>query len=202
MKRIGITSLLLLIFLGMHAQNSVNKERGFEIPPLQFFAGTNMHYANIINKDALFMDLNLAVSWNASNAMGLDFGSTVNKFTPEIEPDKLVFFRLVLTGLFYEYTLNPTKKLHLTFPLGAGVGEAHMGSKDFSHGSAYPYGEEYYFYFKTALGLEYNLAKNWRLTTGISNFYLVGNTEYRNITSSEMSSFTANIGIKFGKFYN
>ena len=111
-------------------------------------------------------------------------------------------------GIFIEYVLNPKKAFHLTFPLFIGAGGAQVGVKtpldlnvstpqDYT---TYDYVESSgFFVLEPGINIELNMSKFFRLDIGASYRFISG-TQLQRLSSNDLSDFSFNLGLKFGKF--
>lgn len=111
-------------------------------------------------------------------------------------------------GIFFEYVLNPKKALHLTFPLFIGAGGAQIGIRSEQETnitsqqdySTYEYIESSgFFVLEPGVNIELNMTKYFRLDFGASYRFISG-TQLQRLSSNNLSDFSFNLGLKFGKF--
>ncbi|MDB4106845.1 hypothetical protein N9595_00035 [Bacteroidia bacterium] len=187
------------------AQQKKEKWHPFSnVPDLSFYAEVNGAYQIIAQEVALGLGIKGAVTRNANNAIGFTYGNTINKFAPAFEPDSSVYLKNALIGFYYEYTMKPGKKVHLTFPLAAGVGNVYYDWRDLDPNGAasFPYEEEFYFYRETAVKVEVNLARKWRLNGGLTYAIAPLGFDYKSVTNNDVTGPRFQLGIRFGKFWS
>ncbi|MEZ5084408.1 MAG: hypothetical protein R2750_13325 [Bacteroidales bacterium] len=111
-------------------------------------------------------------------------------------------------GIFFEYVLNPKKAFHLTFPLFIGAGGAQLGVKseldpsvpNYQDYTTYEYVESSgFFVLEPGMNIELNMSKFFRLNVGASYRYISA-TDLQRLSGSDLSGFSFNLGLKFGKF--
>ncbi len=119
------------------------------------------------------------------------YGFSLNDIVPESEtlPDTYMDFRSY--GGFVEYTLRPTERIHVTFPLFLGRGEVEMDNDEGSAGL----GEESFFLLEPGALLEINLHKNVRFNLG-ATYRFIGDMNYRNMNQHDISGLTGQVGLK------
>ncbi len=98
-------------------------------------------------------------------------------------------------GIHFEYTLWPLQKVHLTFPLSAGIGQLKItgGTNGTSTGSPN------FFFAEPGLMIEANVWKYAKLGIGTGYRY-TANVNYNSLSSNDLSGFAAVVSLKFGNF--
>lgn len=128
-------------------------------------------------------------------SLGGYYNTSLNPIQPQSETLPDVYMDYWTVGGFAEYTLLAKKILHVTFPLFVGYGEVEMDNET---GSA-DLGESNFIQVEPCAMMVLNLHKYDRLFAGVG-YRFVGPMTYRNFNQSDLSGFTAYIGLKFGIF--
>lgn len=111
-------------------------------------------------------------------------------------------------GLLLEYIAMPQRAVHLTFPVLIGAGGVSLSHKLFDENDAeyvddwsnWEYEESAaFFVVEPGIGIELNMTKFFRLELGASYRYING-TNLRRLSDSDLSDFSLNMALKFGKF--
>ena len=126
---------------------------------------------------------------------GAFYGFSLNDIDPESETVNGIYMDFRSYGGFAEYTIRPSELIHFSFPLFIGAGEVEMDNDEGSAGL----GEENFFLVEPGALLEINLHKYVRFNIGAS-YRFVGDMSYRNMSSSDISGLTGQVGLKFGVF--
>lgn len=111
-------------------------------------------------------------------------------------------------GIYLEYVLHPKKAVHLTFPVFIGAGGAQIGVNTLFDSNV-SNSEDYYTYefiessaffvLEPGINLELNMSRMFRLDFGASYRFISG-TQLQRLSSHDLSDFSFNLGLKFGKF--
>jgi len=111
-------------------------------------------------------------------------------------------------GVFFEYVMSPKKLFHLTFPLLIGAGRSRIKTKTFFDANVvdpedwtqYDYVESTgFFVLEPGVNIELNMTKVFRLDLGVSYRY-ISCTDLQRLSNNDLSDFSFNLGLKFGKF--
>lgn len=206
MKRITLILLCSVLLYGASAQQKKkDKWHPFSnVPPLSFYAEFNGFGQQVAGESAVGLGGKAAVTWNAKNAIGFTFGSTINKFSPSFERDTAVYLKTVLTGVYYERTFLVGGKVEFILPIAAGVGEAYYDWRELDDlgRASFPYDEEYYFYVEPAARVSYRLAKKWKVVGGVTYAFAPFDFDYRAVTNQAVSGARYQLGIRYGRFWN
>ena len=104
-------------------------------------------------------------------------------------------FQMNWGGLHLEYTLWPLQKVHLTFPLSAGIGRLKITGNTGGTLSGSPN----FIFSEPGIIIEANIWRYAKLGIGTSYRY-TGNVSYDSLTSADLSGFAAVLSLKFGNF--
>jgi hypothetical protein len=205
MKKIVFVLIALFAFQFAFSQKKKEKWHPFSnVPDLLFYLELNGFGQQIAEEDALGLGFKGAVTWNAKNAIGFTYGNTINKFTPSFEKDTSVYLKNALTGMYFERTFMPSKRVHITVPLAVGVGNSYYDWKelDAQGVASLPYKEEqYYLYLEPAIKLGVKLSDKFRLNAGVTYALAPMDFSYRGVTNENLSGLRFQAGIRFGKWW-
>lgn len=203
MKSISLGILFFFITSSAFAQKKDKWHPFSNMPDISWYVEGSSKFGQVTKEPVTYLGFKGGLVWSPYQAVGISFNSTVNKFTPSMEPDKAVYLRNVLSGVYYEYMLRPDNKLHFTFPIATGAGELYYDWKELDKRgvSSFPYEEEFYFYIEPAVRAEYNIAPNWRVHVGASYLVAPFDFDYRGITASSVTGPTVHFGVRFGRFF-
>jgi len=177
-----------------------------------FYVAPEVQYSQYA-KDFTFMNGgSLMFLFNEKWAFGANFMSNWNKqFTPtDIDATQQTVLSVSNIGLRGEYTLQPHRLIHFSFPLTIGRGAASV--RDIAEiGDRGPRGAGFFgsrnasvnYYIQPGVQAEINVLKfakvfagaNYRIATYVNN----NNANYA-LTSSQLNGFNINAGIKLGFF--
>jgi len=179
---------------------------------LGWFVGIDPGYTAFGSKSVWLAGLSTGMIINHNFTIGLTGRAWVNRNSlyypaPIITDTVGAYLSGGYGGLLFEYTLFPKSVVHVTFPVMIGAGGAayvtereyyQWDDKDWNHGCR-TLDSDAFFVLEPGIRAEVNLLKFMRLNAGISYRY-VGDLQLKNTPADFMSNFTANIGLKFGKF--
>ncbi|MEM1135874.1 MAG: hypothetical protein AAGI07_08530 [Bacteroidota bacterium] len=117
----------------------------------------------------------------------------------EVNLDNNFYMDMRIGGGYIEYTLQPTKLVHFTFPLMIGIGEVEIDSDSYDSFSNESFGEDNFVVVEPQALVEINLHKNLKLNAGVG-YRWASDVNYRQITNQDLSSLTGTIGLKVGLF--
>lgn len=168
---------------------------GFYISPL-------VQAGPVASEMAGFATFKGALVFNRRFSVGGMYSFTFNEFTPAIETETDSYLDLRLGGLFLEYTLQPSRLLHFTFPLALGAGEIQNDWKDNSinYNNEDTFGEDNFFFIEPGAMLEINLLPFMKLNGGVTYRLIPGGVDYRGLEASDISGLTGVLGLKLGIF--
>jgi len=201
MQKITFVLLALFICTSSFAQKKKEKWHPFSnVPDLLFYLELNGFGQEIAKENAYGMGFKGAVTWNAKNAIGFTYGNTINKFAPAFETDSAVYLKNALTGLYYERTIMPSKRVHLTVPLAVGVGNAYYDWRelDAKGAAGFPYTDQYYLYIEPAVKVGVKLTDKFRLNAGATYSIAPLEFDYRGVTNEHLSTMRFQAGIRYG----
>jgi hypothetical protein len=123
-------------------------------------------------------------------AYGLVTSNVIQGVTPESSLDMSMGY----TGLMMAFNIMPTKVVHLSVPLFTGVGNIELEHNNiFVENSAF-------LIFEPGLQVEINVTQFMKIGLG-GGYRLVHGTNFRNpITDENLSNWTGNLTLVFGKF--
>jgi hypothetical protein len=191
--------LILWGFFNGNAQEAI-----FSNPPSSIggFFGANLQVGPVAGETAVFTSLRGGVTFDRKLSIGGAYSFTVNDFTPSSESDQEVYLDMWMGGLLVEYSLNPDKLVHLTFPLVLGAGEAELDWREgaLAYGSDPLFGEANFFFLEPGAALEVNLLPFLQIQGGLSYRLIPGQVDYRGLDQGDLSGFTGLLGLRFHFF--
>ena len=174
------------------------------------YGALSVGYSSIDSRNTLLVGGRGA--WLINHRIGIGFSGT--GFLSETSFDETLNSRYQLAGgyggLFFEYIVNPSQPIHVSFPLTIGAGAATYVRNNgvFSNDFGF-YREEdsdAFFVIEPGIELEMNMLKFMRMAVGVSYRYTSNvNLEYsENNTligpAGMLRGINAGITLKFGKF--
>lgn len=165
----------------------------------------SLQTASIYGETALFLQMKGGVVINGNWTLGAFGGVTPFELYPaSLQPRfaQPTDFRLYTGGGFAEYRIQPTKLLHLAFPLAVGGIVNDMDDRDWSNGIDFDDdGEDFRLFVEPGVNLELNLHKYARLYAGLS-YRFHGNSVYNEGLAVPATGdyLLVNGGIKLGIF--
>ncbi len=139
-----------------------------------------------------------------------DYTEDLRNSSGEMVPDSTRRLKIDMGygGLLLEYIAFPKKSIHLAFPLIIAAGGTSLGSKidpdlnsqDPQDWVTYKHVESSAFFLvEPGVSIELNMVKFFRLDLGASYRFISG-TNLERLSNSDLSDFTFNVALKFGKF--
>lgn len=165
----------------------------------------SLQTASIYGETALFTQMKAGVVLNGNWTLGAFGGVTPLEIFPaglQAQFARPTDFRLYTGGAFAEYRIQPTKLLHLAFPLAVGGIVNDMDDRDWSNGIDFDDdGEDFRLFVEPGMNLELNLHKYARLYAGLS-YRFHGNSVYSEGLAVPATGdyLLVNGGIKLGIF--
>jgi len=194
---------ILTFVLMLYAGSVVAQEETLmnKIDNLGFYVSPNVQFGNVAGEGAGLFTMKGALTIQDNFAIGGMYSFTFNEFTPSVETTPNTYLDMQLGGLLLEYTLNPSKLVHFTFPLTIGAGEVQTDWKDeFGSGDDEAFGEESFFFVEPGAMLEINVLPNVRFNLGATYRIVPGSIDYRGLDAADVNGFTGSAGLKFGIF--
>jgi hypothetical protein len=172
-----------------------------KISNLGFYVSPNVQFGSVAGEGAGIFNFKGALTIQDNFAIGGMYGFTFNEFTPSVENTPNTYLDMQLGGLLLEYTLNPNKLVHFTFPLAIGAGEVQTDWKDdFGSDNDDEFGEESFFFVEPGAMLEINVLPNVRFNLGATYRIIPGSMDYRGLNAEDINGFTGSAGLKVGIF--
>ncbi len=107
-------------------------------------------------------------------------------------------------GLLFGYTISPNSLIHIDIPVVIGAGGVDLtddkitiSDNDFTLKPSIE--SSAFFVAEPGLNIEINMARFFKLGLGGGYRYIYG-TDLQNLQDSDLSGWTANVSMKFGKF--
>ena len=202
-----LTFILLFIGFAGFAQDEDEGE-------MQTLAGNSRHngfYIAPVIKTGLLHDepylgIGIRMAWvmNKAVGLGLEWHGTAPLIVSEtIVPGRRIRPLATYGGLFIEPVIFSDKLVHLTFPIGAGLGWAgylnDWQNNSFNNYDDEPADEQVFWYVEPGANLEINLSRNVRFGLGAS----YRKTNDMKVFDNEVAGFdgmTYTVLLKFGRF--
>jgi len=174
-----------------------------DVEQVGFYLSPNVQLGSVAGETAVLASFKGAITFREQFAIGGMYSLLLNEFRPvtELEPD--TYLDLRMGGLFLEYTLQPSKLLHLTFPVSVGAGEIQLDwiedsplyntQDDF-------FGEDNFLFVEPGALLELNVLPYVKLNLGLTYRIVPGGVDYRGLEAGDISGWTGLLGLKFGLF--
>lgn len=206
MQRILFFLLLSIATFSAHAQSETQTLLGKgKVNSWGVMISPSLQTASIYGETALFTQMKAGVVVNGNWTIGAFSGVTPVELFPaglQSQFARPTDFRLYTGGGFVEYRVQPTKLLHLAFPLAVGGIMNDMDDRDWNGGfDLNDDGEDYRLFVEPGVNLELNLHKYARLYAGLS-YRFHGNSIYTEGLAVPATGdyLLVNGGIKLGIF--
>lgn len=173
---------------------------------LNGFGGGDIKIGNINTERALIMGAYGGVLINRHYMLGIAgygiasnprFDGSLNDGTPR----KLTIHG-GYAGLLVGGTILSREIVHLSLPLVLGAGAIQLSDDDFfqnGSNSDFTIENSAFFVAEQAVQLEFNITRSLRLAAGAS-YRMVRGLELRNLSDKNLSDWTAQISLRFGRF--
>jgi hypothetical protein len=187
----------LLLHVGLIGQNRqpVQTLSDGQLNNIGWVLSPSLGISTMDGSTAALFNLRAGATFGDRFSLGVYYADALNDIRNQSETLPGLYLDYYSFGGFMEYTLMPSKLLHLSFPLYFGYGEVEM---DTDFGSA-GLGEANFFQLEPAAMLELNLHRLVRLQMG-AGYRLISEMNYRNMSSSDLSGLTAYVGLRLGLF--
>ena len=152
-------------------------------------------YTQLLDKDAILIGGHGGVIFNSYFYFGLGaYGLvTPNQFVGSFPKESLDMY-MGYTGLMMGFNVMPTKVVHFSIPLFVGVGNLELEHDNiFVENSAF-------LLFEPGLQLEVNVAQFLKIGLGAGYRMVQGTTLRNDITDDDLTYWTGNFSLIFGKF--
>lgn len=193
----------LLVFLPFLAEGQSSQSLfGGENLRLGVWGGGGLQYGPVAGDEAIFATGRIGLLLGSRLAVGGFYTTSLGEIYPDAETDANVYHDLRMGGLMVEYTLNPDKLVHVSFPLQLGWGEVQADWREGSpnYGDDDLFGEDSFFVIEPGAMLEVNLMPWARLQAGATYRLIPSGVEYRGLQAADLSGFAGMIGLRFGLF--
>jgi hypothetical protein len=172
--------------------------------PVGWYVAPEFGYTKFDDKDVFLSGISGGVIFNHSFSLGMSGYGIVNSYNlqySDIAPPDDLYLYGGYGGLKMEYILNPSKVVHVSFPLLIGGGAL---SYNRHNDMDYNYMEESYasdgfFVVEPGVMVGVNLIKFMRLDAGVT-YRFAPNIDLPNTSSVLLNGFNAIASLKFGKF--
>ena len=189
--------IILAVVATMKLEGQINPmDQLFKDKPrdLVLYLNPTFEYSQIALDRTMIGGLSGGVIINKKISIGAVY-STLPKNIPLPPAIGTGKFKMSWGGLHLEYTLWPRQKVHLTFPLSAGIGLLKITGN--SGGTVA--GSPNFIFAEPGLMIEANIWRYAKLGIGTSYRY-TGNFSYDSFTSGDLSGFATVLSLKFGNF--
>ena len=195
MKILLIITLAILGALNLSGQ--INPmDRLFKDKPrdLTLYLNPTFEYSQIAFVKTKIAGLGGGVIINKSISLGIVYNTVLGNISlpATIGSGKL---QMKWEGIHFEYTLWPLQKVHLTFPLSAGIGQLKVTGNTGGTSTGSPN----FKFAEPGLMIEANIWRYAKLGLGTSYRY-TANVNYNSLSSNDLSGFAAVVSLKFGNF--
>lgn len=187
----------LLLHVGLIGQNGqpVQTLSDGQLNNIGWVLSPSLGISAMDGSAAALLNLRAGVTLGDRLSLGVYYADALNDIRNQSETLPGLYLDYYSFGGFMEYTLMPSRLLHLSFPLYFGYGEVEM---DNDFGSA-GLGEANFFQLEPAAMLELNLHRLVRLQLG-AGYRLISDMNYRNMNPSDLSGLTGYAGLRLGLF--
>jgi hypothetical protein len=209
MKKALFISAFMLVALATFAQNNPEPVQTLfqQEGPIGWWVGPEFSITQIDERPAQLGGFGGGIIINRKLSIGLVGYGVLNSYNLDytgIVDSADVYFYSGYGGLKLEYRINPTKPVHIAFPLVIGGGAAGYSTWNYSD----PYEDDVewddelwdsYFVIEPGVSVGLNLLKWMRLDGGVTYRY-VPNLSLPKTGDNVMSGFNLNFSLKFGRF--
>ena len=161
---------------------------------LTLYLNPTFEYSQIALQRLMIGGLGGGVIINIKFSLGAVYNQPLENISlpPSVGTGK---FQMIWGGLHLGYTLWPLQKVHLTFPLSAGVGQLKITGST----SGTVSGSPHFIFAEPGMMLEANIWRYARLGLGTSYRY-TGKVSFNSLTPGDLSGFAAVVSLQFGNF--
>lgn len=177
------------------------------IKQLGLYVAPEYQYGQIKNQFTSIGGASVMLLLNQKFAVGFTGQRSLDQsFSPSgISP---LYLHAGMGGLKMEYTPKPTSAIHLSFPLFIGMGFAQADSNytgfrvnnNDSMMRANRANQNDYFIIQPGVTIEANVIKYVKVFAGVNYRFAFNRDNTNTLSSSTMTGFSANIGVKVGLF--
>jgi len=174
-----------------------------DVEQVGFYLSPNMQLGSVAGETAVLASFKGAITFREKFAIGGMYSLSLNEFQPSTELVPDTYLDLRMGGLFVEYTLQPSKLVHLTFPVSVGAGEIQL---DWTESSSFYstqdnfFGGDNFLFIEPGALLELNVFSYMKLNLGLTYRVVPGGVDYRGLEAGDISGLTGLLGLKFGLF--
>jgi len=173
---------------------------------LNGFGGGDVKIGNIYNERALLLGAYGGVLINRHYMLGIaGYGIASNpRFEGSLNDGTLRKLTIHggYAGILLGGTILSKEIIHLSLPLVLGAGSIQLSDDDFfqnGSNSDFTIENSAFFVAEQAVQLEFNITRSLRLAAGAS-YRMVRGLELRNLSDDNLSDWTAQISVRFGRF--
>jgi hypothetical protein len=198
-----IIILLFAVVLNLNAQPEEETNMLFGNKPLHigYFVNPSCQFGEITGSTAVLPSIGAGVIFNNRFAVGLNYKFIASENTPNGEPDTRLYLDQKYMGVKIEYSIFPTKVIHLNFPIEVGMGETELDVKDSYEGDSQwaPKNDKWFGYLEPGIALEINIWKFVKMNFTTS-YRFISDVTFRNLNEKDFMGFNYSAGIKIGIF--
>jgi hypothetical protein len=196
--------IILLCALTLNLTAQTDKEVktlfGNGKPQIGYFLSPSLQVGKFAGSTAVIPGIGGGVIFNKKLSLNVLYKFTVTENTPVGEVDQF-YLHGQWGGLKCEYSINPEKAVHLSFPLEVGIGEVELDLKDSYEGQhlIVPSVDAWFANIEPGLALEVNIWKYMKLNIA-AGYRFVSDVTFRNISEKDLMGATFSAALKFGLF--
>ena len=161
---------------------------------LSLYINPTFQFSEIVQQYCVIPGIRGGVIFNKNIAVGGLYNFTLNGLTlPQTKGAGQL--QMKWGGIYFEYTLWPLQKVHLTIPVSSGIGQLKISGNT----NETLTGKPNFFFAEPGLMIEINIWKYAKLGFGGSYRY-TGNVSYNSLIPDDLSGFAFVASVKLGMF--
>ena len=203
MKKTFLLGILFLTSLTVMAQDEEVNSLFSGNQELKGFGALDLKLTRIVDNTAMVIGAQGGAIVNKSLIVGFaGYGIVSNARVQSNPPATEYDLYGGYGGLVLGFNLLPREVVHLSVPVVVGAGTIHLSDPNFftyTSDSDFTVEQSTFFVAEPAAYLEFNVTRFFRLGLGASYRYVQGSS-FSNLTDEDLSDWTANLQLKFGRF--
>ncbi len=208
MKRIYLLAAVLFCVSFVKAQDEDYHDDEFKTvfggKEVGGYGGIGIGYTTIDSKPALVFDARGGIILGHSFSLGIGGAGFINSYEYDPALNKDVSLVGGYGGIYGELILFPNSRIHLSFPVLAGIGGAAYTSWIQDQNDDYPQSSNVeetsvFLVVEPAAELEFNFTTFFRMAVFLSYRY-ASDLDLTNVGPTPLNEFSAGLRFKFGKF--
>jgi hypothetical protein len=201
--KIKILFLLCAVTANLAAQTNEETKTifGNGKPHLGYFVSPFGQFGKIAGSTAVLPGLGAGVIFNNKFSLGVTYKFIATENTPVGEEETRLYLDQFYAGIKAEYSIFPTKPVHLNFQLEAGMGHTELDLKnsyEFDH-VGFPISGASFAYAEPGLALEINLWKYLKFDIG-AGYRFTSDVVFRSVSEKDLRGVVFAAGLKVGLF--